>query len=450
MIRNCGILLDPSSTRVEEAYSLYRDDGKPDSDHGTIAHIARQAAPALGNRPARPTSRTIGAAHATFLPCTETMPKRSPATFHQLTADHFHQAARNWRLHGAPSGFRDSQDWDVLVEGQRFPPKAITAMAHQLAGLGELKSRDFSGRQSHGFLHGILQSLGFELLGKAEDTPVALGAPVQVHSKGNAHATAGRRLPLAERPVPDGLTRERVIAAAARWQDQTDDYRRRHASTTYDVWIEGKPYPVKAICRLACESLGITDMANWRKGPHGSPWDLHLRSLGFDIRRKEEAQPQDLPPSLQSVADDIAEINDRALGATTRQRLIDARLGQGQFRKDLDLRWNNACAITGISTRAVLRASHIQPWADSDDDERLDPDNGLLLSANLDCLFDRGLIGFDDDGTLLVSDNLSAAAANALGLDDDLQLSQPPTDGQRRYLANHRDTYGFDEDTFDF
>jgi HNH endonuclease len=93
---------------------------------------------------------------------------------------------------------------------------------------------------------------------------------------------------------------------------------------------------------------------------------------------------------------------------TTRKALIDGRLGMGAFRSALARRWKNACAVTGCAIPEILRASHIKPWADSSNKERLDPANGLLLAAHIDALFDRGLITFTDFGTMLISSSLSA------------------------------------------
>jgi HNH endonuclease len=72
---------------------------------------------------------------------------------------------------------------------------------------------------------------------------------------------------------------------------------------------------------------------------------------------------------------------------TSRKRLTDARLGQGKFRTQLDSAWGNACAVTRCSIQEVLRASHIKPWHSSNNRERLDPENGILLTAHLDAFF---------------------------------------------------------------
>src|SRR4051812_35205981 len=93
--------------------------------------------------------------------------------------------------------------------------------------------------------------------------------------------------------------------------------------------------------------------------------------------------------------------------------------------------------MTGITERALRRASHIKPWADCTDAQRLDVHNGLLLSALWDAAFDRGLISFADDGTVLASPALSETARTALRLS-----GAPPLVGlraeHRMNLASHR------------
>lgn len=134
---------------------------------------------------------------------------------------------------------------------------------------------------------------------------------------------------------------------------------------------------------------------------------------------------------------DIAAVqSDPSIPETTRLALIQARRGQGQFRAGLMRRWQGACAVTGLAVTQILRASHARPWRDSTNAERLDPNNGLLLAANLDALFDAGLISFDDDGAMLVSAALSVKDCSTLGLP--AALRGPLTAVERAFLAFHR------------
>ena len=86
--------------------------------------------------------------------------------------------------------------------------------------------------------------------------------------------------------------------------------------------------------------------------------------------------------------------NEKKGQVTQRIQQILARVGQGVYRENLEKLWNSACAVTGCQIREVLRASHAKPWKDCKDEERLAGHNGLLLSANYDALFDKGLISF--------------------------------------------------------
>nr|WP_300999967.1 HNH endonuclease signature motif containing protein [Halomonas sp.] len=98
---------------------------------------------------------------------------------------------------------------------------------------------------------------------------------------------------------------------------------------------------------------------------------------------------------------------------TEKHHLKKARVGQGLFRGRLISLWDGCC-LTGCDHISVLRASHIQPWRDSTNQERLDAFNGLLLLPNLDALFDRGLISFNNKGEIMISKVLSDSARKAL------------------------------------
>ncbi|KAB7767766.1 HNH endonuclease [Xanthomonas sp. LMG 12461] len=142
----------------------------------------------------------------------------------------------------------------------------------------------------------------------------------------------------------------------------------------------------------------------------------------------------DLPGTISA---DLREVEEAEVSATTRSALVDARLGQGRFRRELLRRWNGACAVTGCRVGAVLRSSHCKPWSESDNRERLDSNNGLVLSANLDALFDAGLISFDDYGKMLLADVLTTQERKQLGLP--ASLLRAPGTKLRIYLQYHRD-----------
>lgn len=122
--------------------------------------------------------------------------------------------------------------------------------------------------------------------------------------------------------------------------------------------------------------------------------------------------------------------------STTYLASIQARLGQGKYRQDLIDKWEGACAVTGLTCLRALRASHVMPWKGANNESRLDPNNGLLLSANLDALFDAGLISFTAEGEMLVSDEVIAQERVQLGIP--MRLRIQPSAELKRYLAHHR------------
>ncbi len=140
----------------------------------------------------------------------------------------------------------------------------------------------------------------------------------------------------------------------------------------------------------------------------------------------------------QSVLDDVAEreLAKQAFAATEKEQLIKARRGQGIFRINLE-KIEKGCRLTGVDDERLLIASHIKPWRVSDNFEKLDGNNGLLLSPHVDRLFDRGWLGFSDKGEILFSSYRTALAMKAWGLDPAKNVGSF-NERQRLYLNFHR------------
>jgi len=127
---------------------------------------------------------------------------------------------------------------------------------------------------------------------------------------------------------------------------------------------------------------------------------------------------------------------------TEAERLVVQRVGQDIFRGALLEYWQGRCPLTGIADLALLRASHIVPWAECESDaQRLDVHNGLLLSALWDAAFDAGLVSFADDGTAVLSPKLSDEARSALAPEAASPLARL-TPAHHGNLAWHRARYG--------
>jgi hypothetical protein len=131
-------------------------------------------------------------------------------------------------------------------------------------------------------------------------------------------------------------------------------------------------------------------------------------------------------------------VNDPTVNETERLAIITARNGQGLFKErvqDIETR----CRITGVENPVHLVASHCKPWRDSTNEERLNGENGLLLTPSIDHLFDRGFIGFEDDGRLIISPVAHRDSLERMGIDTSRVINVGGfTSGQKSFLEFHR------------
>jgi len=135
------------------------------------------------------------------------------------------------------------------------------------------------------------------------------------------------------------------------------------------------------------------------------------------------------------IEEDILEIiSSETKGPTEKVQFINARIGQGQFRKSLLSYWGE-CAVTSVRYPAMLLASHIKPWTKSSDYERLDQFNGLLLTPNLDRAFDQGLISFTETGLILLSESLKDAQKLGINSEMNIELAKE----HQQYMKFHRE-----------
>lgn len=130
---------------------------------------------------------------------------------------------------------------------------------------------------------------------------------------------------------------------------------------------------------------------------------------------------------------------DITIPETERTAIVQSRVGQGQFRKQLMEKYSGSCIITGINHPKLLVASHIKPWAASNNIERLQVDNGLLLSATYDRLFDSGLITFDKSGKIYLSSFIGAENEKRLHLESGAKYALLANDNMQQFLEYHAD-----------
>ena len=150
------------------------------------------------------------------------------------------------------------------------------------------------------------------------------------------------------------------------------------------------------------------------------------------------------PDPMTEILDQENDIHERAIllrpfiGDLEKKQLVMARRGQGRYRSSLEL-IEKSCRVTGLRDLKHLRASHIKPWRVSDDKEKLDGYNGLLLSPHVDHLFDRGWVLFENDGHLVPSPKLNPSVLQSWRIEPD-RNGQPFVPQQIEYLEYHRES----------
>lgn len=136
--------------------------------------------------------------------------------------------------------------------------------------------------------------------------------------------------------------------------------------------------------------------------------------------------------------DENSLILDEDINNTEISTVVKVRKGQSKFRKKLLKNLQNQCPITKINDKRLLIASHIKPWALSNNNERLDINNGFILSALFDRLFDEGLITFSFEKKIIISNSLSNNNIKKIGLENNQVIANLPIQGRENYLDYHQ------------
>ena len=132
-------------------------------------------------------------------------------------------------------------------------------------------------------------------------------------------------------------------------------------------------------------------------------------------------------------------INYKKPNETESKGLVVSRVGQGYYRQQIIEKWDGKCPVTNSDLKNILIASHIVPWSESNNEERLDVENGILLSPNVDALFDKHFISFQDDGSILISKKLDNFNRDSLKIHEKIKI--PISDGMKKYLKRHREKF---------
>ncbi|WP_254215576.1 HNH endonuclease [Burkholderia multivorans] len=181
-----------------------------------------------------------------------------PNSPRKITRDHVLRAARIWKKDHGHGGFRDSVRYDVVINRERFPPKAIAAIANGLAGNGDLLPSEFAGARD-GKWHRLLEDLDFEIVPKEKGSPVDEqdGSPTKLDAdwtKSELRASVAAYLDMARRiRVGQPVVKKQVYRDLAAQIDRTEkscEYRMQNISYVLALmgrdWIKGLP-PAKNV-----------------------------------------------------------------------------------------------------------------------------------------------------------------------------------------------------------
>lgn len=358
---------------------------------------------------------------------------------------------------GEPHAFKGSRKYDLLENGQRYPPKAVLGLAAARLAGRPLVPADFSGGVESQ-CHAILEDLGFKIVAKEgvapgprfwthywkndtwdeeSDEPLDHAASNVFHSRGVA---AGDRVYVVT--VRDGHLYLGGVITVDAVVGQSEAERRLGKSS---IWAADDHVIAKESGPFVRDRQVADEVARGlRFLPNGEPMEFKEGAIDTQtMRGVRELAPESAALLDRELEEEpTARAVERTLRArrevstTDREAIIRARVGQGRFREDLQV-LEPACRVTGVKDPTLLRASHIKPWSVSDNRERLDPNNGLLLAPHVDVLFDRGLLSFEADGTVLVSGRLDRAVLEAWGLARSKKVAAFSRK-QSVYLAYHR------------
>lgn len=225
--------------------------------------------------------------------------------------------------------------------------------------------------------------------------------------------------------------KDKIYNSTLIWEGQTN---RKYA----ERYIEEGAHSIFIFARERVEMdytyYGCAVPIRKRENPAGTP-----STVVFDLPEYAQYLENRAPANLydgEEVADS-SDMWDAPARGTVASAIVNVRTAQNKFRHDALALWNNKCAVSGVTEPKVLVASHIKPWRESTNPERVDPHNALVLSPNYDKLFDLGFITFKPtNGKIVLSDKIKPSDWDRLCIDDSKELRMVPRTTDK-YLEYH-------------
>ncbi len=210
-------------------------------------------------------------------------------------------------------------------------------------------------------------------------------------------------------------------------------------------WIGRTPNSV-ALKLVNFASLDPQVTASGRKGMGNtsaldkSVWsDLNHHWTSVTLEAAKEYERLAINHGMSAVidiADDLAEEGFVIPEGRTRSAIVQVRVNQARFRKAVLAGYNNTCCMSGLRHQKLVVASHIVPWS-VDKENRLNPRNGLCLSAIHDRAFDQGLITISDEGKVLISKSIRELEGMSAFIDQFVSCENVSIQKPERFAPDH-------------
>lgn len=354
-----------------------------------------------------------------------------------INKEHIIKAIQTIDREGVPER-RESTRFNLSYAGENYPPKYVISIANIFANGEEYSPSMFSGGDE---TNRFLNRLGFTIIEGVKSKTEIQNKNDGISVPDLEPSVRSREYNMYSNKKKDFIVYEYLFKSKShRWLDEqilgiAPEKRTGHESMNILHFI-GLKDKHKGIFRDYSIMQAINKLEQ-----QDSNFSVVIESLnrysqqGYGVGDIEDRYSTDEYIELESIV--TAAPEQIEVTETEKEQVIKSRIGQSTFKRELVI-IQKKCRLCGVSDERFLIASHIKPWRQSDNQERLDVNNGLLLCPNHDVLFDKGYISFEDDGRILISESLDEATKVFLNINETMNIRM--NEGQREYMKWHRDS----------
>ncbi|WP_240339749.1 HNH endonuclease [Halobacillus ihumii] len=325
----------------------------------------------------------------------------------------------------------------TLYYGKSYPPKYVISISNIFANGEEYSPSMFSGGEE---TNQFLSRLGFTIIESIKNEDGIQKQNERINVPDLESSKRAREYNIYSDKEKDLIVYEYLFKARShRWLDEhileiAFDRRTGHESMNILHFI-GLKDRHKGLFRGYSIWEAINELERQDSNFSSVIESLHRYSNQiYSVGDYEESYSADEYIEVDSIAK--TEPEQVELTETEKAQVIKSRIGQSKFKKAL-MNMKKKCQLCGVSDERFLIASHIKPWRLSNNNERLDVNNGLLLCPNHDSLFDKGYISFDESGEVIILESLDIATKVFLNINESMKITM--SESQQEYMKWHRE-----------